>query len=366
MKKIELFSFLVFDYNQTKKTKKSHKEERKLKAAVLEKNNVVNIKEVPVPEINEDEVLVQVKYSGVCGSDIPRLFNNGARFYPIILGHEFSGIITKKGKNVNNVEIGDKVSIAPLEPCMKCEDCIKGHFSQCKHYSFIGSRKNGAWAEYVAVPAKNAVKLPEGVGLKEGAFFEPLTVALHGLSLLDYPVNKKIAILGMGTIGQLVLQCIASSIQKEITAIDINDEKLEFSKELGATKVYNALTSKEILSDYDLVIETSGVPENFKKALIIAGNKADVLFIGTPHGNVEYSPAEFENINRKELTIKGSWMNYSNIFPGEEWLMANSLFKENKVKIDKLITKLCSLEEFPKVVEQIGKKEIQGKVVIEL
>lgn len=337
-----------------------------MRAAVLEANNIVKIKEVAVPEIKDDEVLVQVKYSGVCGSDIPRLFNNGARHYPIILGHEFSGVIVKTGEKVTNISVGDKVSIAPLEPCMKCEDCIKGHFSQCKHYSFIGSRKNGAWAEYTAVPAKNIIKLPEGVSLKEGAFFEPLTVALHGLSLLDYPVNKKVAILGMGTIGQLVLQCISSSIQKEITAVDINDEKLEFSLELGATKIYNALTNNEKLSDYDLVIETSGVPINFKKALEIAGNKGEVLFIGTPHGNVEYTPAEFENINRKELTLKGSWMNYSNIFPGEEWKMANSLFKANKVKIDKLIAKLCTLEEFPDVVEKLRTKEIQGKVVIEL
>lgn len=335
-----------------------------MRAAVLEGNNIVKIQEVSMPEIKEDDVLIQVKYSGVCGSDIPRLFNNGARFYPIILGHEFSGIVVKVGENVKNVVVGDKVAVAPLEPCMKCEDCIKGHFSQCKHYSFIGSRKQGAWAEYVAVPGKNAVKLPEGVDLKEGAFFEPLTVALHGLKLLDFPVNKKIAILGMGTIGQLVLQCVKSSIQREITAVDINNEKLEFSLELGADNTYNPLENSNKLCDYDLVIETSGVPENFKKALEIAGNKGTVLFIGTPHGKVEYSPAEFENINRKELTVIGSWMNYSNIFPGEEWDMANSLFKENKVKVDKLIAKMCTLDEFPEVVDKLGKKEIQGKVVI--
>ncbi len=106
---------------------------------------------------------------------------------------------------------------------------------------------------------------------------------------------------------------------KEITAVDINDEKLEFSIELGADNTYNPLKATGKLSDYDLVIETSGVPDNFKKALEIAGNKGNVLFIGTPHGNVEYTPVEFENINRKELTLIGSWMNYSNIFPGEEW-----------------------------------------------
>ncbi len=335
-----------------------------MKAAVLESNNNVQIKDLPIPEIKDDDILIQVKYSGVCGSDIPRLFSNGARFYPIVLGHEFSGIVSKIGKNVTNIKEGDKIAVAPLEPCMVCEDCKKGHFSQCRYYSFIGSRKNGAWAEYVVVPAKNAVILPEGVDLKEGAFFEPLTVALHGLKLLDYPVGKKVAILGMGTIGQLVLQCIHSSIQKEIMAVDINDEKLKVSKELGATHTNNPLSSKEELKDYELVIETSGVPSNFKKALSIAGNKGTVLFIGTPHGNVEYTPSEFENINRKELTVLGSWMNYSNIFPGEEWELANILFKKKRVKIDKLAEAVCSIEEFPSYVKKLEKKEIQGKILI--
>ena len=338
-----------------------------MKAAVLEENKVVKIKNLDMPDIKENEVLVEVKYSGVCGSDIVRLFNNGARFYPIVLGHEFSGLIAKVGSKVENIKLNDKVAVAPLEPCMKCVDCIKGHFSQCKNYSFIGSRKQGAWAEYIAVNSKNIVRLPEEVSLKEGAFFEPLTVALHGLSLIDYPVNKKIAILGVGTIGALVLQCVNSSVQKEITAIDINDEKLELALELGASKIYNPLKNdkENNLYDYELVIETSGVPQNFKNALNIVGNKGTVLFIGTPHGNVEYSPSEFENINRKELTLKGSWMNYSNIFPGEEWEMANKLFEKKKIKIDKLIAKLCKLDDFPDAVNKLGNKEIQGKIVIE-
>lgn len=336
-----------------------------MKVAMLYGDNDIRIEEVEKPKLEKDQVLVRVKYSGVCGSDIVRLFNKGARFYPIILGHEFSGVISEIGEDVTNIIVGDNVAVAPLEPCMECDDCKRGNFSQCKKYSFIGSRKNGAWAEYIAVPAKNIVKLPEGVSLKEGAFFEPITVALHGLKLLEYPVGKKIVILGMGTIGQLTLQCVASSIQKEIVAVDINDKKLENSKELGATKIYNPLRDNEDLKDYDLVIETSGVPENFKKALKIAGNKGTVLFIGTPHGNVEYTPAEFENINRKELKLLGSWMNYSNIFPGEEWELANNLFKNNKVKIENLIEVICKIDEFPQVINKLGRKEIQGKILIE-
>lgn len=338
-----------------------------MKAAVLYGNNDVRIEEIPKPEIKEEEVLVKIKYTGVCGSDIPRLFNKGARFYPIVLGHEFSGIVEEIGEKVKDINIGDKVAVAPLEPCMECEDCKKGNYSQCKNYMFIGSRKNGAWAEYISVHKRNIVKLPKGVDLKEGAFFEPLTVALHGLKLINYPVNKKIAILGMGTIGQLVLQCISTSVQKEIAVADINEKKLAVAKKLGADVVCNVMENDTISSsEYELVIETSGVPENFKKALKIAGNKGTVLFIGTPHGNVEYKPSEFENINRKELTVLGSWMNYSNIFPGEEWELANLLFKNKKISIDGLIERICSIDEFPLIVNEMNDKKINGKVLIKL
>lgn len=337
-----------------------------MKAAVLYKNGEIKIENIALPELKEDEVLIKIKYSSVCGSDIPRLFNNGARYYPIILGHEFSGIIEKKGVCVENIEIGDKVAVAPLEPCMECVDCKQGHFSQCKSYTFIGSRKQGGWAEYIIVKKNNIVKLPEGVSLEEGAFFEPLTVALHGLKLLNYPVGKKIAILGMGTIGQLVLQCVKTSIQKTILAIDIDDEKLKFSKKLGANEIYNPIDNfSKLEANYDLVIETSGVPENFKKALEIAGNKGTVLFIGTPHGNVEYTPSQFENINRKELTLVGSWMNYSNIFPGEEWEIAKLMFEENKINLEKLVAHRCSIDEFPETIKKLKNREISGKIMIE-
>lgn len=337
-----------------------------MKAAVLYSDGEIKIETISLREPTEDEVLIKIKYSSVCGSDIPRLFNNGARYYPIILGHEFSGVVEKIGKNVVNINIGDKVAVAPLEPCMECMDCKLGHFSQCKNYSFIGSRKQGGWAEYIIVKKNNVVKLPKDVSLKEGAFFEPLTVALHGLKLLNYPTGKKIAILGMGTIGQLVLQCVKSSLQQEILAIDIDNKKLEFSKKLGATDVHNPIANLEkIEAKYDLVVETSGVPENFKKALEISGNKGSILFIGTPHGNVEYTPKEFENINRKELTLVGSWMNYSNVFPGEEWELAKLMFKENKISLDEIIAHKCSLDEFPKLINKMKNKEISGKIMIE-
>lgn len=335
-----------------------------MKAAFLKENKEIAIEKMTLPIVMDGHALIKVKYSGVCGSDIPRIFNNGARYYPIVLGHEFSGVIENINTNEKNLKIGDRVAVAPLIPCMNCKDCKKGNYSQCKDYTFIGSRIQGAWAEYISVPINNIVKLPEEVSLKQGAFFEPLTVALHALSLYESPANKKVAILGMGTIGLLTLQCVKAMGAKEVTAIDICDKKLELSKKVGADKIFNLSANGVEIEKYDLIIESSGANSSFKYALEIAENKGEILYIGTPHNNLEFTPNQFELINRKELTLKGAWMNYSGIFPGKEWETANELFSKKRIIIDDLIDVETSIENFPKVIEKLGNKEIQGKILI--
>lgn len=105
-----------------------------MKAAVLHANDDLRVEEIPDTRVNEGEVLVKVKATGICGSDIPRVLNNGAHNYPIVLGHEFSGEVVEIGSNVKSIKIGDRVAGAPLLPCFKCEDCQKGNYSQCKFY----------------------------------------------------------------------------------------------------------------------------------------------------------------------------------------------------------------------------------------
>ena len=105
-----------------------------MKAGVLYANEDIRYEEVDTPIISEDEVLVRVKMTGICGSDVPRVLYNGAHFYPIILGHEFSGELVDVGKNVEGLEVGDRVAGVPLIPCMKCVDCQKGNYSLCKNY----------------------------------------------------------------------------------------------------------------------------------------------------------------------------------------------------------------------------------------
>ena len=129
-----------------------------MKAAVLYANEDIRYAEWETPACGDNEVKVRVRATGICGSDVPRVLHNGAHFYPVVLGHEFSGDVVETGKNVTKIKVGDTVSGAPLLPCMECVDCKKGDYSLCKHYSFIGSRQQGSFADYVVIPEVNAVR----------------------------------------------------------------------------------------------------------------------------------------------------------------------------------------------------------------
>ena len=214
-----------------------------MKAAVVVANEDVQYQEIEEPKVTKGAVKIRVRYSGICGSDIPRVLNNGVHFYPIVLGHEFSGDVVEVGEGVTKVKVGDRVSGAPLLPCMKCDDCQQGNFSLCKHYSFIGSRQQGSNADYVVVPEQNAVPFDKSVSYEQGAMFEPATVAIHGVFQNDYHGGEYVAILGGGTVGMFTMQWTKIFGSKKVVVFDISDERLDLAKRLGADEVIN--TKKE-------------------------------------------------------------------------------------------------------------------------
>lgn len=342
-----------------------------MRAALLYGQSDLRIEEIEEPRINEDEVLIGVKVTGVCGSDLPRVLGTASHYYPNVLGHEFSGVVERIGKNITHVSVGDKVSVAPLKPCHECDDCLSGNHALCRNYSFIGSREFGAWAELVKAPGINVVKLPDNIGFKEGAFLEPLTVALHGLFVADFKPMKSVAITGMGTIGLLTLQAAKLMGAKEITVFDIDDKKLEIAKQLGASNIVNTLTDNvenklECINDgkgFEIVVETAGVPITTLMCLEIAGPNATVCYIGTPHKDFSITPKQFEYINRKELTVRGSWMSYSAPFPGKEWTLGAHYLANGSIKVDDLIGQEVKFEQLSQAIQSIGEGKISGKVL---
>lgn len=346
-----------------------------MKAGVVHAREDIRYEDIPKPSPGKDQVLIKVKYTGICGSDIPRVNGDACHYFPNVLGHEFSGTIKETGANVTGLKPGDRVAGVPLVPCMKCEDCQKGNYSLCKHYSFIGSREFGSFAEYVVVPEKNAVKFEDSVSFEQGALFEPATVALHGLLRVPYEGGKTVAVLGGGTIGMFVMQWARIYGARKAVVFDISDERLALGKRLGADEGINTLSehfmeqAMELTGGrgFDYVFETAGNTVTMKMAFDLAANKANVCFVGTPTRDLTFSVREWENINRKEFNLTGSWMSYSAPFPGKEWELVAYFFKTGQLKYDQsFIYKIIPLSRIPKAFEMFKVPgAVKGKILID-
>lgn len=346
-----------------------------MKAGVVYARNDIRYEDIKKPEIEPGKVIVKVKYTGICGSDVPRVNGDACHYYPNVLGHEFSGVVDEVGEGVTTLKKGDRVAGVPLVPCMKCADCQKGNYSLCKHYSFIGSREFGSFAEYVQVPEKNAVKFADEVSFEQGALFEPATVALHGLRRVDYKGGKTVAILGGGTIGMMTAQWAKIFGAKSVTVFDIVDERLELAKRLGADYGVNSGAAdfmdqvNEITGGrgFDYVYETAGNTITMKMAFELAANKAGVCFIGTPTKELSFTVDEWEAINRKEFILTGSWMSYSAPFPGDEWDLTAHYFSTGELKYDdSFIFKKMPLSQIADAFEMFKTPGlVKGKILID-
>ncbi len=321
----------------------------KMKALVIRGDKDLGCEMIEIPTCQEDEVLIKVQACGICGSDVPRALDGGVHYYPIVLGHEFSGDIVKIGNAVRNLKIGDRVTAAPLLPCGKCSYCQMGHPAMCESYSFIGSRKYGAMAEYVAIKADNVIKLPDEVDYISGAMIEPITVALHGIDRISFKAGATIAVFGAGTIGLLTVQCLKALGAGLVYVIDIVPEKLEMAKLLGADAIINAMEHDPVNFMKDagapqVVFETAGSSVTQRQSLEAVARLGKVVFIGTATQDLVLSPHTFEKILRGELEVTGSWMSYSAPYPGYEWTTATQYLKEGKIKTEKLVTHVFKLE----------------------
>ncbi|EOH94419.1 galactitol-1-phosphate 5-dehydrogenase [Enterococcus pallens] len=331
-----------------------------VKALVVTNKHKLELQDIDKPTVAPQKVLIKVAYCGICGSDLPRYFEGGVHSFPQVLGHEFSGVVEEIGEKVTNIKVGDRVAVAPLVPCGTCENCQKGEPAMCTNYSFIGSREQGAMAEYVVVPEKNCVKVPDSLSLKEAALVEPLTVAIHGIERINISAGADVLVLGAGTIGLLTVLSLRAIGVGKITVVDLNDKKLEVAKTIGADEVVNPTV--QTLEDYyketslpEAVIETAGSSVTQKQAIEFVSKRGKVVYVGTSTKDVVLDPETFEKILRGELEVTGSWMSYSAPFPGYEWETGLRYMSTKQVDVKPLITGLYRLEDvaepFDKMVE---------------
>lgn len=304
--------------------------------AILETPGKMVIKDADMPTPKNDEVLIEVGYVGICGSDVHG-FEHGPYIPPkdpnqeIGLGHEVSGVVKDIGKDVTKFKIGDRVCIEPGIPCYKCEYCMEGHYNVCPNVDFMATQPNykGALTNYLTHPESMTFHLPDHMSLIEGALVEPAAVGIHAAKMAEDILGKSVVILGSGCIGLMTLQACKLKGATNIVMIDVLDNRLEKALDLGANAILKGddpdLTAKvkELVGEYgaDVVIETAGSIFTAKKALELVKRRGKILIVGTIPGD---TPIDFLKINR-EVTIQ-TVFRYANDYSSTINLIASGKF----------------------------------------
>lgn len=318
--------------------------------------NKMRIKDIPVPVVKEKQVLVQVEYVGICGSDMHYLEHGAIGDFIVdgdfILGHECAGTVVDVGKDVNNLKIGDRVALEPGITCGECEFCKSGKYNLCPDVEFLATPPyHGCLMNYIAFPENMCFKLPDSISTKEGALIEPLAVGMHAASQGDVQLGNSVVILGAGCIGLVTMLACKAYGATDITVVDVMQKRLDLALELGATRIINAreedVTKKieEVTNGrgVDIVLETAGNKVTIQQTAYIVKKGGRIVLVGlAPEDIIEYN---FAKIMNKEVTIK-SVFRYRNIYPKAIQAVGKGL-----IDISKIVTHEFTFEETEKAFD---------------
>jgi len=325
-----------------------------MRAAVLYSPGDVRLEEVAKPTPKDDEVLLRVAAVGVCGSDLPRMLIKGAHKMPLICGHEFSGHIEALGANVQGFEMGDLVTVAPLIPQAGCDQYATGNFSRCRNYDYFGSRRDGAYAEWVCSPVGNLLKVPEGCDPRAAAMVDPASIALHAIwKAGGVKMGARGAVIGTGPIGLFAIQWMRLMGASEVVAIDVSEEKLELARQAGATHSFLSGTDLPATLQADIIVEAAGHPGSINAAIKLAAPGGHIVFIGIPVGEVPIDNATFQHFLRQEISLHGSWNSFGAPFPGPQWEVTLAKLASGELKWEFMISHELELEELPAIFDRL-------------
>lgn len=307
------------------------------------------VQEIPDPTISANDVLIKVMACGICGSDVHGYLGlTGRRTAPMTMGHEFSGQIVKTGELVKSFKEGDKVIVQPLNFCDECINCLQGNTNMCLKSKLYGVMAvDGAMAEFLAVPEKLLFKLPEACSFEVGAMTEPFAVAHGALKKLGSLQDKTVLIVGIGTIGQCLLQLVKLQNPKSIIVSDLSDSRLKIAQELGTDATINPgkenyLEVVKKLTGGDMVdvsIEAVGIGVTVNQAIKSLKRMGVCLWVGNSAKGIEI---DMQEIVTSALKIIGTY-----IYTHAEFGEVIDIMGTGKLTAEKLVSKVISLEEAP-------------------
>jgi L-iditol 2-dehydrogenase len=322
-----------------------------MKTLLLSKYNHLEITDLPKPSPLPDEVLIQVAACGICGSDVHGYDgSSGRRIPPIVMGHEAAGRIAAVGQNITALAQGDRVTFDSTIYCGACKHCLSGHINLCDHRQVLGVscgdyRRAGAFAEYVAVPARIVHRLPDQLSFTEAAMLEAVAVALHAVAVTQVPADSTALVIGAGMIGLLILQALRATGCSRVLVADLDDSRLKMAKELGAPTVLSSKTDlvPQVLqltngNGVDVVLEAVGRNETVNAAIDSVRKGGTVTLVGNISPEVTLP---LQKVVSRQIRLQGSCASAG------EYPKAIELLASGAIRVKPLITAVAPLDQGP-------------------
>ena len=315
-----------------------------------EEGGEIRLDEVDVPQIKKnDEVLIEIKACGICGTDLKIMEGRHPANNNTILGHEFVGVVKEIGNDITDFNLGDKVVIDPNEKCGYCSNCRRGLSSLCDYMATgttFGIFQNGGFAKFCVIPRSVIFKLPNDIDMTASALVEPLSCAVHCHNIADVKESDNVVVMGAGPMGLIIESIIRKHPIKRLISIEIDEWRIQKALEIGADYVINPKKQdikEEIMKitnnhGADVIIDAVGISETFENALKIWAPGARIILFGQDfRAEAKVKPNDIVRYQRK---IMGSYIGYA-----QDFLDAIEIIANNVIDIDKIITHTIPLKE---------------------
>lgn len=326
-----------------------------MQTIVIPQPNEISLTERDIPEPGPGELLIQVMASGICGTDLHIYRGEYMGKYPVIPGHEFSGVVVATGGQITRFKTGDHVAVEPNIACDNCVNCLNNRQNFCLNWQAVGVTLPGGMEQYVLVPEKAAFNIGE-LAFECGAFVEPLSCVIHGVERTHISLADHVAILGAGPIGNLILQMARLQGAARVTMLENNPGRAELARQLGADVVLTRLEDMK-LDTYDVVIDATGAIPLMNRTIDFARKGGTVLLFGVPPSGKNMEVEAFK-IFQKGLTVLSSFTSVRNSY------QAVDLLQTGKIQVEPLISHRLPLRELESAFHMIERRDPTVKKVI--